>query len=236
MPRRPHPSAPPPPASGTRGPLLVAPGRQVAGRMASSLLHGAETEAEGCGGPAWAVDGHKDLQTQLPDFTASSLCLWTGTGAEGSPGISPPGGCSLPTGLLDLRFYLPLPLPRAVSVSFRSSYWKGLPPHLLSSPFPLPGGIESTPEPGGWAWPCTDFPCALQEKGSQSRERGAEALRFSLCLPPALPWCQIAITSSWNCSVATLGPLPVQPWEFWGREGVSVGCRDLVSGKRNISS
>lgn len=38
-----------------------------------------------CQGLAWVVDEHKDLQTKLPDFTASSLCLWTGTGLGALP-------------------------------------------------------------------------------------------------------------------------------------------------------
>lgn len=45
------------------------------------------------------------------------------------------------------------------------------PPRSL---FPVLGGIESTPEPRGWAWPwpCTDFSCVLREKGSESRKKG----------------------------------------------------------------
>lgn len=38
-----------------------------------------------CQGLAWVVDEHKDLQTKLPDFTASSLCLWTGMGLGALP-------------------------------------------------------------------------------------------------------------------------------------------------------
>ena len=36
-------------------------------------------------GLAWVVDGHEDLQTKLPDFTTSSLCLWTGKGLGALP-------------------------------------------------------------------------------------------------------------------------------------------------------
>lgn len=39
----------------------------------------------GCQGLAWVVDGHKDLQTKLPDFTTSSLCLWTAAGLGALP-------------------------------------------------------------------------------------------------------------------------------------------------------
>lgn len=186
-----------------QAPFLVAPGRQVAGRMASFLLCGAEAQRprDAEGWPGWWTDtGSADQTARLYSLQPLSLD-WNG--AEGSPSISPPGGCSLPTGLLDLRFYLlgPPPPPSLCCLCFILIL---LLEGVASTPSPflfaLPGGAESTPEPGGWAWPCTDVSCVLQEKGNKSRERGAEALSFSLCLPPALPWCQIAITSSWNCS------------------------------------
>lgn len=64
----------------------------------------------------------------------------------------------------------------------------------------------------------------------------AAALNFSLCLPT--PRCQIAITSSWNSSVASQGSrFPGQDWECQGGE-VSFGglaAEPLVLGKGNIS-
>lgn len=153
-------------------------------------------------GGGW-TQGSADQTARLYNLQPLSLD-WNG--AEGSPSISPPGGCSLPTGLLDLRFYLfgPSPPPSLCCLCFiLTLLLEGVASTPSPIPVPLPGGIESTPEPGGWAWPCTDVSCILQEKGSKSKEGGAEALSFSLCLPPALPWCQIAITSSWNCSLAS---------------------------------
>lgn len=160
----------------------------------------------------------QDLQTKLPDFTASSLCLWTGMGLRAPPAFHHLEAAPCPQGSLtrDSTFLALPPPPSLCCLCFILIL---LLEGVASTPSPflfaLPGGAESTPEPGGWAWPCTDVSCILQEKGSKSRERGAEALSFSLCLPPALPWCQIAITSSWNCSVASRS-VPDQPWESWG--------------------
>ena len=61
---------------------------------------------------------------------------------------------------------------------------------------------------------------------------GAAALNFSLCLPS--PRCQIAITSSWNRCVASLGSrCPGQAWQCKGGEEVSL--EGLILGKGNIS-
>lgn len=175
----------------SQAPVVVAPGGQVAGRMASFSLHGAETEAEGCRGPAWVVGGLEDLQTKLPDFTTSSLCLWTGMGlrapqhfttwrllpAHRAPRLeSLPSWPSPPPSLCCLCLILILLLEGVAST----------PPIPVPRPPLPPGGMESTPEPGGWAWPCTDFSCTLQEKGSKSRERGGRSPQF-LRVPPPCP-------------------------------------------------
>ena len=135
----PPPSAPPPPASGTRGPGQT----EVAGRTASCSPCGAEArrprDAEGL---AWVVDGHKDLQTILPDFTTSSLCLWTGMGLGALPAshhleAAPcPRGSYVAPGPLDLRFYLLGPFPHPPSLCCLCC--------ILTL---LLGGVASTPPP-----------------------------------------------------------------------------------------
>lgn len=121
-----------------------------------------------------------------------------------------------------------------------------MPPHLHPSRSPHPGGTEFTPEPGGWAWPCTDFSCILREKG-RVQDTWSPAPPFlgqqpsifpCASPPPPPPRCQIAISSSWNRSVASQGSrFPGQAWECQGGE-VSFGglaAEPLVLGKGNIS-
>lgn len=121
--------------------------------MASFLSHGSESqrprEAKGWSG---VVGGHKDLQTKLPDFTASSLCLWTGMGLGAVPAshhleAAPcPRGFWVAPGLLD-----PSPSPIIVLSLLQSDSPAGR-GCLLTSFHPCPpsqeGGIESTLEPG----------------------------------------------------------------------------------------
>lgn len=153
-----------------------------------------------------------DEQTQGPaDQTARLYNLqplsldWNGAG--GSPSISPPGGCSLPTGLLDLRFYLPGPSCSPIIVL---SLFHSDPPagrgclHTSSHPcLPSQEGWSPPQSLEAGPGPALISHISFGERGV-SRKRGAAAFNFSLCLPLALPWCQIAITSSWNCSVASL--------------------------------
>lgn len=123
-----------------------------------------------------------------------------------------------------MRFYLlsPYPLPHHCAVLLHSDLLLG---GVASTPSPIsvcPNRRDRIhPEPGGWAWPCTDFSCILCERGRVQDTwspappfTGAAALNFSLCLPS--PRCQIAITSSWNCSVASLGSR--FPWPSLGMQ------------------
>lgn len=123
--------------------------------MASSLPMGLRHGPWDAKGLAWVVDRHKDLQTKLPDFTTSSLCLWTGLGLGALPASHhlEAAPCSrgswVAPGPLDLSFYLlgPSPLPHHCAVLLHSD-----PPagrgclHTSSHPHPsaLPGGPEST--------------------------------------------------------------------------------------------
>lgn len=141
-----------------------------------------------------------------------------------------------------MRFYLlsPYPLPHHCAVLLHSDLLLG---GVASTPSPIsvcPNRRDRIhPEPGGWAWPCTDFSCILCERGRVQDTwspappfTGAAALNFSLCLPS--PRCQIAITSSWNCSVASLGSrFPGQAWECKRGEEISLG--GLVLGKGSAS-
>lgn len=175
-----------------------------------------QRQAKGCQGLAWVMDGQKDLQTKLPDFTTSSLCLWTGMGLGALPAshhleAAPcPWGFWVAPGPLDLRFYLlgwPFPCPYHCAVCCILTLLPGgLPPHFLPLLSPSQEG-QSTPEPGGRAWPCTDFYMSSGKGGARSGKGEspghlvpsspfprAVALNFPLCLPS--PRCQIAITSS----------------------------------------
>lgn len=175
--------------------------------MASFLSHGSESqrprEAKGWSG---VVGGHKDLQTKLPDFTASSLCLWTGMGLGAVPAshhleAAPcPRGFWVAPGLLD-----PSPSPIIVLslLQFDSPAGRGC---LLTSFHPCPpsqeGGIESTLEPGPALISHVSFrKRGESRKGGKSRTLGPQlpfsggsSPQFSLCL--LAPRCQIAITSS----------------------------------------
>lgn len=101
------------------------------------------------------VDGHKDLQTKLPDFTTSSLCLWTGVELGLSQHLTtwrllPAHRVPAAPGPLDLRFYFlgPFLLPYHCAVCcILASCLEGLPQHLLPPLLPIPGGIEPTREP-----------------------------------------------------------------------------------------
>lgn len=152
MPRLPHPSAPPPPASGTRGPISQAPlwwpraDRWLEGWSPSYFMglrhRGRGMLRAGLGG-GW-TQGSADQTARLYNLQPLSLD-WNG--AEGSPSISPPGGCSLPTGLLDLRFYLfgPSPPPSLCCLCFiLILLLEGVASTPSPIAVPLPGGIEST--------------------------------------------------------------------------------------------
>lgn len=78
------------------------------------------------------VDGHKDLQTKLPDFITSSLCLWTGVELGLSQHLTtwrllPAHRVRMAPGPLDLRFYVlgPFLFPIIVlSVAFWPPTWR----------------------------------------------------------------------------------------------------------------
>lgn len=100
--------------------------------------------------------------------------------------------------------------------------------------------MESTPEPGDWVWPCTDFSCIRREKGSESRKRGGSSPQF-LRVPPPAPSLSL-VPNSHNLSLelfcGLLGSFPGQAWECQGGEDVSLGglaAETLDLGKGHLS-
>lgn len=110
------------------------------------------------------VDGHKDPQTKLPDFTTSSLCLWTGVELGLSQHLTtwrllPAHRAHVAPGPLDLRFDFLGPFLFPIIVLSVAFWPQHLPPLL-----PIPGGIEPTLEPEAGPGPAL-ISCILGGRG-----------------------------------------------------------------------